>query len=156
MRLPGQFGAADYGCVRMRRALIPTKATGGAPKSALGATGAVPRPEVYALLLEPAALNHYGRQLKLKSSTEALGALARAIAFSSTWADTPRAVLVYRPTPSPAIGVLGCFDLVGAARVKAQLPYLSGECARLRYVSYSRAERDCRRLAGHVGLRPRA
>ena len=103
-------------------------------------------PKVYSIPIAPEALAHYSRELNLEPNA-ALSALAYAIASSPNWLKIPETVFIVRSTPQPALGVLGCFDEAKEVEIQIQLKSLSRDLARLRYVSYQRAELNCQHLA---------
>lgn len=73
--------------------------------------------------------------------------LARALASSPLWRDMPRAALLVRRSPRPAIGVVGQFDAASEKRLAALGDQITRSLGGLRYVSYAQAEQDCERLA---------
>ncbi|NEU76656.1 PqqD family peptide modification chaperone [Hassallia byssoidea VB512170] len=104
-------------------------------------------PKIYGIPIDSEALAKYSRELQLKEPTEALFGLAQAIASSPIWAEMPGNILIVRPTPQPALFVLGCLDEAGRVRIARELPDLNLNITRLRYISYRQAEADCERLA---------
>jgi hypothetical protein len=98
------------------------------------------------------ALAHYGENLQLADLTTAAVALARAIATSPTWEESPNAIVIVRPAPQPRLTVLGCFDADQEASLVAQARGLGDTCAALRYVDYAKAESDCEQLAAQLTL----
>lgn len=74
-------------------------------------------------------------------------ALAEAFVASPPWQTIPNAVLVVRQTPTPQWAVIGWLDEAQAARVEAAAWQIADSLARLHYVDYRGAERDCEVLA---------
>lgn len=103
-------------------------------------------PRLYGLAFEASKISHYAGELDLDTGA-ALVAMARAISKSPRWAQMPDAALVVRPTPRPALAVVGSFSDADAAWLTAQLDDTRTRCRLLRYVSYTQAETDCERLA---------
>ena len=101
-------------------------------------------PKLY-ILLNPASLSPEASGLALGSS-QSLGPLARALASSPLWGRMPRAVLVVREEPAPALGLFGYFDQADEVRIHALKRQLEDSTVPVRYVSYSQAEQDCERL----------
>jgi hypothetical protein len=104
-------------------------------------------PKIYGIPIDSEALAKYSRELQLREPTEALFGLAQAIASSPIWAEMPGNILIVRPTPQPALFVLGCLDEAGRVRIATELQDLNLNITRLCYVSYRQAEADCERLA---------
>ncbi|RAM51553.1 MAG: hypothetical protein C6Y22_10845 [Hapalosiphonaceae cyanobacterium JJU2] len=104
-------------------------------------------PKIYGITIDSEALVKYSSQLQLREPTEALFKLAQAIASSPIWAEMPGNILIVRPTPQPALFVLGCLNEAGRVRIATELQDLNLNMTRLRYVSYRQAEADCERLA---------
>jgi hypothetical protein len=73
--------------------------------------------------------------------------LAKALSISPAWEEMPKAALVVRLRPRPALGVVGRFDAEAEERLMTLGPQLARALACVRYVSYSQAEEDCERLA---------
>ena len=74
-------------------------------------------------------------------------ALSRALAASPLWQEIPRAAIVTRTDPQPAIAILGFFDDVSRSRIEGLNAYLDTVLSRLIYVDYAGAEDYCSRLA---------
>ncbi len=86
-------------------------------------------------------------------SFAALEELAQTLAASPAWADLPGAVMVLRPAPTPAIGIMGRFDARQLALAEQLRRTLMVEWPTLRHVSYEQAERDCEELARRLRRR---
>ncbi|MDF5733210.1 MAG: PqqD family peptide modification chaperone [Rhizonema sp. PD38] len=104
-------------------------------------------PKIYGISIDSAVLAQYSRELQFREPTEALFGLSQAIACSAIWAEMPGNVLIVRPTPQPALFVLGRLDEAGKMRIATEYQDLNTNITRLRYVSYRQAEADCERLA---------
>lgn len=76
--------------------------------------------------------------------------LARALASSPFWRETPGASLLVRGTPNPALGVVGRFDAAAERRLLSLSESISRSLRAQRYVDYPRVERDCELLAARL------
>jgi hypothetical protein len=91
-------------------------------------------------------LEHYSGELGLNPS-DALEALARAVASSPMWLRMPACTIVVKKDPIPALSIVGSLDDVGEARLAALAQQIREGCNDLLYVDYFRAEAFCRILA---------
>jgi hypothetical protein len=91
-------------------------------------------------------LEHYSKELGLNPSN-ALEALARAVASSPMWLKMPTCTIVVKKHPIPALSIVGSLDEVGEARLSALAQQIREGCNDLLYVDYFRAEAFCHILA---------
>lgn len=97
-------------------------------------------------------LARYCNVLQLSDSSSALLVLANAIAITALDPDIPGRSVVVRLSPQ-AIAFWGFFDEAQEARIRPQVSALESVCARLCWISYAQAERDCERLAAQLRKR---
>ena len=109
----------------------------------------VGRYSCYSLPIDPTVLSQYAAALGITES-ESLPSLARAVSSSPHWSRGPKAVLVAHPCPRPMLILIGDFDEAWEAHVQVHARHLDRACRRLRYVSYRRAQQDCRILASQL------
>ena len=95
----------------------------------------------------PAELAAYGAALGLDDRASALRALARAVAASPSLGGSPTAALALRLEPRPHLALVGTFEDADVDILDLQVQSLRHGCGTLRFVTYSQAEEDCRRLA---------
>ena len=89
------------------------------------------------------------------ASLGGLDGLARALAASPIWGDSPRAAIVLRSEPHPSLSVLGYLSDSARTRLSALRDDLPRTLHSLHYVDYARAESDCvvlaRKLTDRLG-----
>ncbi len=98
-------------------------------------------------VVEPEALAHYGRMMRLASSEAALQALASAVASSPGWRNVPATVIVIRTGPQPMLTVIGHFDPADEAWLEAQAYELNRACLHMHYIGLAEVEQECEQLA---------
>ena len=105
------------------------------------------QPRIFVLLDKKSNLSYLNGVTGTVEAGKGVLAAARALSVNTLWSEIPDAILVVRTGPQPLLALLGYFDESAEARVEALRRQLERIFPLLRYISYSRAEEDCQKLA---------
>jgi hypothetical protein len=99
----------------------------------------------HTLELDTEILEHYAKELGMAGPSESIGALARAIAHSPSWASMAEATLVVRTEP-PCLAVMTSEREEEVTRMEVQARSLRATLPYVRLVSFPQAMDDCEEL----------